>query len=151
MKIYLGSDHAGFELKESVKQYLEDKGHEVIDIGAHTNDSQDDYPDFIIPTAEKVAADSSARGIVFGGSGQGEAIAANKVKGVRAALYYGGPTEIVTLSREHNNANILSLGGRFVDPAQAQKIITLWLESQGPTEERHNRRLQKISDYESMR
>src|SRR3990167_6979359 len=107
MKIILGSDHAGFDLKEGVKEFLIKLGWEVEDCGAHKYDEQDDYPDFIIPAAEKVATlikkgEHPVFGIVFGGSGQGEAISANKVKGIRAALYYGGDMDIIRLSRQHN-------------------------------------------------
>src|SRR3989344_6743371 len=112
-KIFLGSDHAGFELKEHAKKNLLKSGFHVEDCGAYSYDKNDDYPDFIVPVAKKVAKNPGSMGIIFGASGQGEAIAANKVKGVRAALYYGGNIEIVKFSRTHNNANILSLGARF--------------------------------------
>ena len=115
MKIFIGTDHAGFELKEALLPYLRSKGHDVEDMGAYAYDALDDYPDFSRPVAEAVARDPESRGIILGGSGQGEAICGNRVKGVRAALYYGGPFDIAVLSREHNNANILSLGARFVE------------------------------------
>ena len=108
MKIYLASDHAGFELKQFLGEHLLQLGFSVEDCGAHELNPSDDYPDFIIPAAQKVAGDSNAKGIIMGGSGQGEAIAANRVKGVRAVVYYDGPIDIVKLSRSHNNANILS-------------------------------------------
>ena len=144
MKIVLGTDHAGFELKEQVKQWLTENGHEVDDAGAHAFDEQDDYPDFIIPAAKKVSADPlHGRGIVFGGSGQGEAIAANKVRGVCAALYYGHDIDIVRLSREHNNTNVLSLGARFVSFEEAKEVISLWLATDFAGG-RHERRIKKL-------
>ena len=115
MKIHLATDHAGLELKEKVKLYLSDLNYEVIDHGAYEYDALDDYPDFIFPCANAVSNDPESKGIILGGSGQGEAMAANRIKGCRAAVFYSGPKEIVTLSREHNNANILSLGARFMD------------------------------------
>src|SRR3989338_10402179 len=104
-KIVLASDHAGFELKEELKNFIIKEGYEVADIGAKSLDKDDDYPDFIIPAAKQVAKEKCL-GIIFGGSGQGEAIAANKVKGARAALYYGKDLDIVNLSKTHNNTNI---------------------------------------------
>src|SRR3989338_5854680 len=105
-KICLAADHAGFELKEHVKSFLSSQGYEVKDFGTHSYDKEDDYPDFMIPCAEEVSK-SKCLGIIFGGSGQGEAISANKVKGIRAAVYYGFNIELVKLSKLHNNANIL--------------------------------------------
>lgn len=104
----------------------------------------DDYPDFIVPVAKEVAKNKNARGIIFGASGQGEAIVANRVKGVRVALYYGGNMEIVRLSRTHNNANILSLGARFLPKDEAIKAVKLWLNTDFRNEERHIRRINKI-------
>ena len=144
MKIYIGTDHAGFELKEKLKSFLEEMGRKVVDKGAYEYDREDDYPDFIKPVAEAVSKDSESRGIILGGSGQGEAIVANRVAGVRAAVYYGGTTEIIKLSREHNNANILSLGARFVDGAEAKEAVKLWLEIEFSGDERHQRRINKI-------
>ena len=109
MIIHLATDHAGLDLKNSIKTYLLNKGFEVKDHGAHEYAPQDDYPDFIFPCAKAVAKDIDSRGIILGGSGQGEAMAANRIKGIRAAVFYNGPQEIIKLSREHNNANILSL------------------------------------------
>ena len=143
MKIYLASDHAGFELKQFLGEHLSQIGFSVEDCGAHEMNPLDDYPDFIIPAAQKVAGDSNAKGIIMGGSGQGEAIAANRVKGVRAAVYYGGPLDIVKLSRSHNNANILSLGVRFITPEKAAEAVDLWLKElfEG---ERHKIRIEKL-------
>ncbi len=141
MKIYIGADHAGFELKEGLKPYLEELGHEVVDKGAHALDAKDDYPDYIDPVAAAVSTEPLSFGIVIGGSGQGEAMASNRIKGVRAAVYYGGNEEIIKLSREHNNANVLSLGARFMDLAEAKKAVKLWLETKFSEDERHIRRL----------
>lgn len=147
--IYLATDHAGFELKEKLKKYIEeDLGKAVRDMGAFEIHPDDDYPDFIIPAAQKVAEDpENNRGIVLGGSGQGEAIAANKVKGVRALLYYGGSLDIVKLARQHNNANVLSLGARFVSEDEAKEAVKLWLETEFEGG-RHERRVKKINELE---
>ncbi|MEK9166264.1 MAG: RpiB/LacA/LacB family sugar-phosphate isomerase [Patescibacteria group bacterium] len=145
MKIYLASDHAGFELKEALKKYLTELGYGGEDKGAYSLNSEDDYPDFIRPVVEAVAADPEhVRGIVLGGSGQGEAMIANRYKGVRAAVYYGGQLEIVKLSREHNDANILSLGARFISEYEAKEAVKLWLETPFLGEVRHMRRIEKI-------
>jgi len=147
--IYLSSDHAGFELKKALIAFLTENNYQCEDCGATTYNDQDDYPDFIIPGCEKVAANPAENlGIVIGGSGQGEAIAANKVAGIRAALYYGGSTDIITLSKQHNNANVLSLGARFVTVEEAKTVLKLWLETKFTNEERHVRRINKISAYE---
>ena len=143
MNIHLATDHAGLELKNAIKDYLIGKGHEVTDHGAHEYDAQDDYPDFIFPCARAVAADPESRGIILGGSGQGEAMAANRIKGVRAAVYYGSEREIARLSREHNNANVLSLGARFISEQEIYDIIETWLDE--PFEGgRHQRRIDKL-------
>jgi|SRR3989338_4906491 len=146
-KIILATDHAGFKLKEEIKNYLEKEGYEVEDMGANSFDKEDDYPDFIIPAAKKVAKEKCL-GIIFGGSGQGEAIAANKVKGVRAALYYGKNLDIVRLSKTHNKTNILSLGARFLSKEEAAKAVKTWLSTDFNNEERHIRRIGKISKIE---
>lgn len=145
MKIYIGSDHAGFELKEHLKQYLSGFGLEIVDSGADTLDEEDDYPDFVIPVAKAVAGNYENKGIVLGGSGQGEAIVANKIAGVRAAVFYGGPMDIITLSREHNDANILSLGARFLSKEDAEKAVRVWLGTPFSKGERHIRRIDKIN------
>lgn len=147
MKIYIAADHAGFYLKKSLIQYLKIKGYEVEDVGAYALDENDDYPDFIIPCAEKVASDSESVAIVIGGSGNGEAIAANKVKGIRAAVYNTNRVEIAKLAREHNNANVLSLGARFISADDAKKAVTVWLEAKFEGD-RHQRRLEKIAEIE---
>ena len=149
--IYLGSDHAGFELKEEIQKYLGDLGYDVEDMGADSYDADDDYPDFVIPAAQKVGEDpDNNRAIILGGSGQGEAIAANKVKGVKALLYYGGPLDIVKLSRQHNDANVLSLGTRFMTVEEAKKAVKVWLETDFEGG-RHERRVKKIEDFETNR
>lgn len=144
MNIFIGSDHAGFEIKELLVPFLRTLGHAVEDMGAHSLETLDDYPDFIRPVAEAVAKDSSARGIILGGSGQGEAMCANRIKGVRAAVYYGGPFDIAVLSREHNDANILSLGARFIDEDEAREVVRVWLETAFSGDERHIRRIRKL-------
>lgn len=144
MKIALGTDHAGFALKETVKKWLLENGHEVADFGTDSPTAVD-YPDFVIPAAISVANGENDRGIVFGGSGNGEAIAANKVKGIRCALCWH--EESAKLASEHNNANVIALGGRMVDVVLAIKIVSLWLNT--PFEGgRHQNRLQKIQYYE---
>lgn len=143
MIIALGTDHAGFDLKEVVKKFLEENNYEVKDFGAYEYDSADDYPDFINPTAEFVSKNNDAMGIIFGGSGQGEAMAANRYKRVRAAVFYGGPDKIVSLSRQHNNANILSFGSRFIEPEHAINVIKLWLSTEFEGG-RHQKRIDKL-------
>ncbi|HLB33014.1 MAG: ribose-5-phosphate isomerase [Verrucomicrobia bacterium RIFCSPHIGHO2_12_FULL_41_10] len=144
MKIALGSDHAGFHYKETLKTMLQEQGHELVDCGTFTPESTD-YPLYVIPAAEKVANGECERGIVLGGSGNGEAIAANKVQGIRCALAWN--EESALLARQHNNANVLSLGERMISLEMAQKIVTLWLNT--PFEGgRHERRVQQLSDYE---
>jgi len=143
MKIHVATDHAGLELKEKVKLYLSDLNYEVIDHGAYEYDALDDYPDFIFPCANAVSNDPESKGIILGGSGQGEAMAANRVKGVRAAVFYNGPDEIIKLSRQHNNANILSLGARFMSEEEMYKIIEVWLSTDFESG-RHQRRIEKL-------
>jgi len=143
MRIHIASDHVGLELKNSIKTYLIDKGYDVMDHGAHEHDPLDDYPDFIFPCAKAVAAEDDSRGIILGGSGQGEAMAANRIKGVRAAVYYNGPEEIVKLSREHNSANVLSLGARFMTAIEIYDVIDLWL-NEPFSGGRHQRRIEKL-------
>ena len=140
--IVLATDHAGFELKEHVKTFLIEKGYDVKDFGAFEYDRLDDYPDFIL-TAAKYISKHKLIGIIFGGSGQGEAIAANRIKGIRAAVYYNGPIEIIELSRLHNNANILSIGARFVNNKEVEKVIDLWLSTDFE-EGRHKKRVNKL-------
>ena len=143
MKIHIATDHAGLDLKNIIRDYLISKGHELTDHGAHEYDALDDYPDYIFPCAKAVASDLESRGIILGGSGQGEAMAANRVKGVRAAVFYNGPVEIVKLSREHNNANILSLGARFMTEDEIYAVIQMWLDEPFGGG-RHQRRIDKL-------
>jgi ribose 5-phosphate isomerase B len=140
--IVLATDHAGFELKEHVKRFLSKKGYNIKDFGALEYDALDDYPDFILPAA-KYISEHKLIGIIFGGSGQGEAMAANRINGIRAAVFYNGPDEIVELSRLHNNANILSIGARFVSNQEVEKIIELWLSTDFE-EGRHEKRINKL-------
>ena len=145
MKIFLAADHAGFELKEFLSNHLIQLEYNVEDCGAYEMDSTDDYPDFIIPAARKVASEPDSRGIIMGGSGQGEAIAGNRIKGIRTAVYYDGPIEIVRLSRSHNNANILSLGARFISNKKSVQVIKMWLNE--PFEGgRHQKRIDKLDE-----
>ena len=143
MKIYIASDHAGFQLKNYLKERLSSNGYDIEDCGALKFEPLDDYPDFIIPAAKKVANRPNSRGIIIGGSGQGEAMAANRIPGVRAAVYYNGPIDIVKLSRSHNNANILSLGARFVSNEKAIAILDIWLEEKFEGG-RHEHRIKKL-------
>ena len=143
-KIYIGSDHAGFELKAKLIEDLKVLGHEIEAKGAFSLNPNDDYPDFMKPVAQAVANELESRGIVIGMSGQGEAMCANRFKNVRAAVYYGGSIEIVRLSREHNDANILSLGARFIEANEALETVKLWLETPFSGDERHVRRITKL-------
>lgn len=149
-KIYIGTDHAGFQMKEELVFFLRDKGYEVVDLGAHSFNESDDYPDIIAPVAMHVGTEEDSLGIILGGSGQGEAIVANHFPGVRAVVYYGGPTEVVTLSREHNDANILSLGARFLDVGVAKEVVSLWLSTPFSGASRHVRRIEKITNLKTQ-
>lgn len=143
-KVYFASDHAGFELKQKLIAYVGGLGYEIEDCGTHEFNSEDDYPDFVTPCAKKVASDESSRGIIIGKSGQGEAMCANREKGIRAAVFYGSQPEIIQLVREHNDANILSLGAQFLDPNQACDAVKQFLETPFSTSPRHARRLAKF-------
>ena len=147
MKIYIGSDHAGFELKEKLIPFLKELGHEVEDKGAYSFDPNDDYPDFVEPVAQEVSKNPDAKGIVLGGSGQGEAMCANRFKGVRAVEYYApsrGEINIIEDSRSHNDSNILSLGARFLSEDEAREAVRLWLETPFSGDERHVRRIAQL-------
>lgn len=159
MNVYFGADHAGFELKNELIAFVSSLGHEAIDCGAFKKDDNDDYPEFVAAAARKLAQDVAAgldsRAIVAGASGQGEAIVANRFKGVRCALYYGEPgrsqtdmsgkeLSIVAGTRVHNDANALSLGGRFLSLEQAKAAVAEWLGTSFPGEERHARRIRAI-------
>ena len=143
MIIHIATDHAGLELKEKVKSYLSKSHYEVVDHGAYEYDALDDYPDFIFPCAKAVSNDLNSKGIILGGSGQGEAMAANRIKGVRAAVFYNGPMDIVKLSREHNNANILSIGARFMSEGEIRNILEIWFKEPFGGG-RHQRRIDKL-------
>ena len=150
-KVFIGTDHAGFELKEKLVPFLKELGYEVEDKGAFKYDENDDYPDYIKLVAQAVmeGPDSEERkGIVLGGSGEGEEISANKIGGIRAAEYYGGNLEIVKLARQHNNANVLSLGARFISEVEAKDAVKLFLQTDFSGEERHVRRINKIEPIE---
>lgn len=149
MRIFLGADHAGFQLKEEIKTWLKGLGYVVEDEGAFTEAEGDDYPDFVHIVAQRVLSDPTSRGLVFGGSGQGEAMVANRYPGIRAAVYYGpagakGGEPLITFSRLHNDANVLSLGARFVETEEAKQMIKLWLGTEFSGDERHARRIAKI-------
>lgn len=146
MKVYLAADHGGFQLKEELKVYLCELGYEVEDMGTYQLNPTDDYPDFILPTAKKVAGDPASIGIVLGRSGNGEAIAANKVKGIRAAVCLN--EKMAQKAREHNHANILALGVDFVSLELAKIIAKTFLETGWLSEDRHTRRINKIIQYE---
>jgi len=166
MKVYLGTDHAGFELKEKVKVFLINKGYTVKDCGAYSYNKDDDYPDFVSKVGEAISKNPQDRGIIFGGSGQGEAMLANKYKGVRAALFYSprhpvgasdiqgrisaDPYEMITLIRKHNDANVLSLGARLLSEEEALRAVELFLTTKFSGEERHKRRIEKMTAIENL-
>ncbi len=158
MKILISSDHAGFELKEKLKAFLNDLGYKIKDFGAYIFNENDDYPDFVKPLAKEISENSGDLGIILGGSGQGEAICANRFKGVRAVVFNGQykpvdgrevPNEIV-LSREHNNANVLSLGARFLSFDEAKEAVMLWLKTPFSGDGRHVRRINKIDSVNNV-
>ncbi|MDF3291231.1 ribose-5-phosphate isomerase [Streptomyces silvisoli] len=146
MRVYLGSDHAGYELKNHLVEWLKANGHDPVDCGPHIYDAQDDYPPFCLRAAERTAQDSDSLGIVIGGSGNGEAIAANKVKGVRAALAWS--EETASLGREHNNANVVSIGARMHSEEEATRFVEVFLSTPFSGGERHVRRIDMLSAYE---
>ena len=149
MRVYLGSDHAGFELKQAIIDHLRSAGHEPIDCGAYVYDAEDDYPAFCIAAAAKTVADPGSLGIVIGGSGNGEQIAANKVEGVRAALVWNA--DIAVLAREHNDANVISVGGRMHTVEEMTRFVEVFLGTPFSDEERHSRRIAMLGDYEITR
>ena len=159
-KIFIACDHAGFALKNALIEHIRTRGYEILDMGATTLNPEDDYPDFITPLAKQVAADPNARGIIIGGSGQGEAMCANRIDGVRAAVFYGpmrvtaaldiegGHSEdgydAVRLPCRHNNANVLSIGARFISGDEADEAVRIFLETPFSGAPRHARRLAKF-------
>jgi ribose 5-phosphate isomerase B len=148
--LVVAADHAGFALKEAIKSHLTSAGYSIADVGAYEFKGDDDYPIYMATAALKVAQDVSGgtKAIIFGGSGQGEAIVANRFPGVRAAVWYGGKEEIIKLSREHNDANVLSIGARFVDGEEVKKVIKLWLDTPFGADERHMKRIAQIDNIE---
>jgi ribose 5-phosphate isomerase B len=146
MRIHIGSDHAGLEFKNRIVAHLEFQGHQVTDHGPHTYDPLDDYPVFCIPAAQAVVADPGSLGIVLGGSGNGEQIAANKVKGIRAALVWNEATAIA--AREHNDANVVAIGGRMHTEEEALALVDLFIATPFTNDERHVRRIKLISEFE---
>jgi ribose 5-phosphate isomerase B len=147
MRVHIGSDHAGFELKSHLVQHLTAAGHDVVDHGATVYDAVDDYPPYCLRAAQAVVDEPGSLGIVIGGSGNGEQIAANKVKGVRAILAWS--TETAQLGREHNNANVISVGARMHSEEEATGFIETFLATDYSGEERHTRRIDMLSAYES--
>ncbi len=146
MRVYLGADHAGYELKQAIIAYLTKTGHEPIDCGAFSYDAEDDYPAFCIAAAERTVADPGSLGIVLGGSGNGEQIAANKVPGARCALAWS--TETASLAREHNNAQLIGIGGRMHAEAEVLAIVDAFVGTAWSQAPRHQRRIDILADYE---
>lgn len=155
MRVYFASDHAGFDLKTRLIGFVAELGHDAEDMGPATYDAGDDYPDFIMPLARRVASEEGSCGIIIGASGQGEAMAANRIRGARAAVYYSVPQQeqtdadgdvldLLTSTRAHNDANILSLGARFLLPEEAEEAVRRWLKTPFSEEPRHIRRIQKL-------
>lgn len=147
MRVHIGGDHAAFELHQELLTFLEQEGHEVTDHGPHGYDALDDYPVFVLRAARAVAADAGSRGIVLGGSGNGEQMAANKVPGIRAALCYNA--ELARLAREHNDAQVISMGGRMQSVQEAKEMVRVFLGSDFTGEERHQRRIDMVSAFEA--
>ena len=146
VRLYIAADHAGYELKNHLVSWLKEQGHEVVDCGPSVSDPEDDYPPFVLRAARGVADDPGSLGIVIGGSGNGEQIAANKVKGVRAALAWS--TETAELGRLHNNANVISVGARMHSEDDATSFVDTFLATDYSGEERHTRRIGMLTDYE---
>jgi ribose 5-phosphate isomerase B len=145
--IYIGSDHAGFEMKRGLISFLKENNFNVIDCGPLEYVHDDDYPDYVSLVAERVSGEVGALGVVVGWSGQGEAMVANRFPHVRCAVFYGGSKHVLTLSREHNDANILSLGAHFITTQEANEATLLWLGTKFSNDERHIRRIKKIEKY----
>lgn len=149
MRVYLGADHAGYELKQVIIEHLTNNGHEPVDCGAFEYDAVDDYPAFCIDAARRTVADPGSLGIVLGGSGNGEQIAANKVPGARCALAWS--TETAELARQHNNAQLIGIGGRMHSTEEALAIVDAFLATPWSDEERHQRRIDILDEYEKTR
>ena len=166
MKVYLGTDHAGFELKEKIKLFLQQGGFDVEDCGAAVFEANDDYPDFVSKAANKVRNNPGSLGIVLGGTGQGEAMVANKIRGIRCALFYApavphgttdvngttsqDPYEMLRVTRRHNDSNMLALSGRFLQEEEAKQAVKIFLDSRFSSEPRHVRRIEKIRMVEEV-
>lgn len=149
LKIIVASDHAGFERKNELLEYLKEEAFDVEDVGALTFDKDDDYPKYMIPAAMRVVEDpDNTKAIIFGMSGEGEAIVANRFPGVRATVWNGGPLDVIRLSRNDNNSNILSIGAHFVSKEEMIKAVKLWLSTPFSKEERHERRIEEIDSIE---
>ena len=146
MRVHIGGDHAAYELLGELVSFLEAEGHQVTNHGPHTLDPEDDYPVFVLRAAEAVAADADSLGVVLGGSGNGEQMAANKVAGIRAALCYNA--ELATLAREHNNAQVISIGGRMNTVDEAKAMVAAFLATPFSGAPRHQRRIDMVSAYE---
>jgi ribose 5-phosphate isomerase B len=146
MRVHLGSDHAGFELKQTLSRWLSEHDHEVVDHGASTYDADDDYPPFCLRAAQAVVADPGSLGVVLGGSGNGEQIAANKVAGVRAALAWNDET--ARLAREHNDANVVAIGARMHPVAEAIGFVEVFVTTPFSGADRHRRRIAMLAEYE---
>ncbi|MBQ0901964.1 ribose-5-phosphate isomerase [Micromonospora sp. U21] len=149
MRVYLGSDHAGFELKVHLANHLAKQGYDVVDVGPHSYDPDDDYPTFCLHTGDRVVADETGLGVVIGGSGNGEQIAANKVAGVRAALAWN--VETAQLARQHNDANVVAVGARQHTLDEATAIVEAFLSTPFSGNERHARRIAQVAEYEQTR
>ena len=147
MRVHLGSDHAGFELKQRLVARLTELGHEPVDHGPKEYDAVDDYPPYVLRAAQGAAGDAGSLGVVIGGSGNGEAIAANKVKGVRCALAHS--EETASLGRQHNDANVVSIGARMHDEATAIRLVEVFLATPFSQDERHIRRIEMLTSYET--
>jgi ribose 5-phosphate isomerase B len=149
MRVYLGSDHAGFELKNHLVEHLQKQGHDVVDVGPHVYDAEDDYPPYCLATGAKVVDDPGSLGVVVGGSGNGEQIAANKIDGVRSALVW--KVEIAQLARQHNDSNVCSIGARQHTAEEAVAFVDAFLGTPFSGDPRHQRRIDELSEYERTR
>ncbi|GAA0855391.1 ribose-5-phosphate isomerase [Streptosporangium amethystogenes subsp. fukuiense] len=148
MRVYIGADHAGYEFKNHIVSWLKEHGHDVVDCGPFVYDAEDDYPPFVLRAAQGVVDDQGSLGVVIGGSGNGEQIAANKVRGIRAALAWS--EETARLAREHNNANVVSIGARMHPEEEATRFVEVFLNTSYSGAERHNRRIAQITSYETI-
>ncbi|MFL6076589.1 MAG: ribose-5-phosphate isomerase [Mycobacteriales bacterium] len=146
MRVYLGSDHAGFQLKQHLAEHLSRSGHDVVDVGPEKYDSDDDYPPYCLAVGSRVVGDPGSLGVVIGGSGNGEQIAANKIKGVRAALIWN--EQIAELARQHNDANVAAVGARQHPQEDATRFVEVFLSTPFSREPRHQRRIDQLTDYE---